>query len=142
MVEVNEPGRKEKSSLALKPFSFHNAISNKVQQMHGDFGSAAIKAGFTTKYCNEKTKIALIKVRHGPHRIVASSLPFVDQIEGKNIFLRTLYLGATLKQCFKFLQMYQRKRLMEVFATLMTDADKEAYKAAVMDMTINNIEMT
>ena len=93
--------------------------------IHGDFGTASIRPGFTgrlgsligdctclsekesciyffsAKYCNELTRIAIIRVRHGPHQLVSSILPLITSIGKYKVTLRTLYVGATLKNCYK-----------------------------------------
>lgn len=58
---------------------------------------------FLVKYCNEYTRVAVVRARHGPHRLVASCLPLVTQLEQIPVSLKTLYTGATLMQCNKFL---------------------------------------
>jgi hypothetical protein len=55
------------------------------------------------KYCNVYTRVAVVRARHGPHRLVASCLPLVTQLEQIPVSLKTLYTGATLMQCNKFL---------------------------------------
>lgn len=97
--------------------ALYRAVNKKVQQLHGDFGVAAIKSGFLAKYCNPQLRIALLRVRHGPHRFVASSLPFVNLIDGKKVVIRSLYTGATIRNCFKFLLKYQQQKIY-------TDLDK------------------
>lgn len=80
VVEINPEYKSSDDSLELKGGSLHNAITDAVQKLHGDFGVAAIRAGLVTKYCNEKTRIAIIRTRHGPHRLVASALPFITKV--------------------------------------------------------------
>ncbi|GLV34119.1 POP5 ribonuclease P/MRP subunit [Carabus blaptoides fortunei] len=112
LVEVNP----EKPILNYEPYkinpdTLYRAVIKKVQQLHGDFGVAAVKSGFLAKYCNPQLRIALFRARHGPHKIVASSLPFVDLIDGKKIVMRSLYTGATIRNCFKFLIKYQQQKI-------------------------------
>jgi RNase P/RNase MRP subunit POP5 len=56
------------------------------------------------KYCNEWTRVAVVRVRHGAHRLVASCLPLLQQVEQHTVTVTTLYTGATLRQCYKFIQ--------------------------------------
>ncbi|XP_046402272.1 ribonuclease P/MRP protein subunit POP5 [Ischnura elegans] len=95
--------------------ALYHSLINKVQQLHGDFGTAAIKVGFSAKYFNEPTKMAIIRVRHGPHRFILSSLPFVNEIDRHKVVINTLYVGATLLHCNKFLQKYQRRKLEQTW---------------------------
>lgn len=82
-----------------------------MEQLHGDFACAAITAGFVVKYCNEYTRIALIRARFGPHRFVQSSIPFITSIDNQQGYINILYVGATIKQAAKFIKEYQRKRI-------------------------------
>lgn len=122
--------------LKLRPYSFYEAIIEKIQQLHGDYGIALVKPGFMTKYCNETTRIALMKAKHEYYRILASTLPFVNVIDGKNISLNTIYTGATMKQCFKFIQIHQRKHLNLAWSKLKTDEEKKAFESAVMNFDV------
>ena len=56
------------------------------------------------KYCNEWTRVAVVRVRHGAHRLVASCLPLLQQVDQHTVTVTTLYTGATLRQCYKFIQ--------------------------------------
>ncbi|KRT82013.1 hypothetical protein AMK59_5801, partial [Oryctes borbonicus] len=121
VTSISDIDKEENTPLTLKPASLHVAINDKVQQLYGDFGVAAIRAGFTAKYCNEQTRIAVIRVRHGPHRFVTSSLPCIKTIEKKRVILNILYVGATIKQCFKFLLVYQQRKFDQFCSKLKTD---------------------
>ncbi|XP_044733303.1 ribonuclease P/MRP protein subunit POP5 [Chrysoperla carnea] len=133
-VEITPVEKHSAKIFELKPNGLYNAIIAKVQQLHGDFGVAAIKAGFVAKYCNKLTRIALVKVRHGPHRFVTSSLPFITSIDTKAVTIRTLYTGATIKQCFKFIIGYQKTKLIETLRTFKTNEEKENFRKAIMDL--------
>ena len=52
-------------------------------------------------YSNAETHLVLIQCRHGPHRLVASSLPFLTKINDEKVLPRLIYTGATLKNCYK-----------------------------------------
>lgn len=106
----------------------------KVQQLHGDFGVAAIRAGFTAKYCNEKTRVAIIRIRHGPHKLVASALPCINMIDNKQVILNSLYTGATLRQCYKFLLNYQQRKFDQFCVNLKTDDEKLAMREALLNL--------
>jgi hypothetical protein len=45
VIEVNPTNRKLDAALILKPTSLYSSITNKVHQLHGDFGVAATKSG-------------------------------------------------------------------------------------------------
>ncbi|XP_004930391.1 ribonuclease P/MRP protein subunit POP5 [Bombyx mandarina] len=140
-VEIVCPTVSEKTPLQLKPGIFHSTVLHKVQQIHGDFGVAAIKSGFLTKYCNESTRIAIIRVRHGPHRFVTSSLPFVKTIGKLNVRLNTLHVGATLKHTFKFIQKFQRAYLDARWVKLKTPEERQQLEQAVLDFTKTDVKI-
>lgn len=54
-------------------------------------------------YCNEITHIAIIRVRHGPHKIVTSSFPAITSLGNVQAKINTLYVGGTLHQCYKMI---------------------------------------
>ena len=56
------------------------------------------------KYCNAVTHVVLLRVSHAAHRLLASALPFLTSLEKQPITPRTLYVGATIMHCFKFLK--------------------------------------
>ncbi|XP_013196223.2 ribonuclease P/MRP protein subunit POP5 [Amyelois transitella] len=138
-VEIAAPDIPNSKPLSLKSKIFHDTVASKVQQLHGDFGSAAVRTGFLTKYCNENTRIAIIRVRHGPHHFVTSSLPFVSKIGKLDARLKTLHVGATLKHSFKFIQKHQRMYLDKMWAKLKTDEERRMMEAAVMDFTKTDV---
>ncbi|KAL1141013.1 hypothetical protein AAG570_000939, partial [Ranatra chinensis] len=85
----------------LKSALLRDAITSAVEELHGDYGVSAVRGGFTARYCNEVTRVAIIRARHGPHQLITSSLPYIVLIGNCAVTLRTLYVGATLQQCYK-----------------------------------------
>lgn len=128
---VNEIG-KEQVPCKFGDFLLCEAINDKVQQLYGDFGVAAIRAGLSTKYVNEHTKIAIVKARRGPHKFVASSLPCIKTIDKRPVIVNTIYMGASIKQCFLFLRSYQQRHFDMYCKTLVTDEEKLAFKEAIL----------
>nr|CAG4644411.1 EOG090X0GYO [Lepidurus arcticus] len=115
---------KEFDAFELKPYELLHSIIKYVNQIHGDFGVASIQAGFQAKYCNANTRITILRVRHGPHRILASTLPFITSINRKEVLLQTLYTGATMHHCFLFLKNYHKKKLEEALKNARSEADR------------------
>ncbi|XP_076751383.1 POP5 ribonuclease P/MRP subunit [Xylocopa sonorina] len=128
-------GDKSNKPFPLKTTALHVAIEQKVQQLYGDFGVAAIKAGFSAKYCNVHTKIALVKTRHGPHKFLLSAIPVITDIAGRLVSVKILYVGATLKHCFLFIKKHQQQKLEQVWNTLRTDAERRNMENALMTLT-------
>lgn len=129
---VNETG-KEQVSAKFSDYSLVHAVNEKVQQLFGDFGVAAIRAGLSTKYVNAHTKIGVIRVRRGPHKFVASSLPCIKHIDDRPVIVNTLYMGASIRQCFLFLRTYQQKQFDLYCKSLVTDEEKLALKEAMLN---------
>lgn len=121
IAEIKELGEADDKPLKLNSTSIYFHLMKKIQQLHGDFGVAAVKTGLNVKYCNEQTRLVVIRARHGPHRFVASSLPILDAIDTKRVIVNTLYVGATLKQCFKFVLRHQQEKHDEFVNTLKGD---------------------
>lgn len=140
-VEIESPTVPDRRPLQLKPNVFHDTIVGKIEQLHGEFGIAAVKTGFLTKYCNENTRIAILRARHGPHKFVTSSLPFIDKIDKLDVRLNTLHVGATLKHSFKFIQKHQRAYLNSVWSSLKSDEERKQLEAAVMDFSKTDVRI-
>lgn len=113
MVEITPKHWKEDPTIPFNTSSqlIARALQQKIQQLYGDFGSAAIYSGFHIKYCNEYTRIAIIRSRHGPHRFIATTIPFINYLDKGNVVVRSLYVGATIKHCNKFIKEYQQKKI-------------------------------
>ncbi|XP_043273303.1 ribonuclease P/MRP protein subunit POP5 [Venturia canescens] len=133
-IEIVPQGNEDKP-LVLKTTALHLAIQDKVQKLYGDFGQAAIKAGFNAKYCNTHTRIALIKVRHGPHKFVIDSLPFISDVGGRLVKVNIIYVGATMKHCFNYIKKHQRKKLEELWSSLRTDMERKQMQDALTTLT-------
>ncbi|XP_050678530.1 ribonuclease P/MRP protein subunit POP5 isoform X1 [Leptidea sinapis] len=140
-IEVCSSEVPENKPLALKSYLFHEALMDKIQQLHGDFGIAAVRTGLLTKYCNENTRIAIIRCRHGPHKFVTSALPFLTKFGKLDVTLRTLHVGATLKHSFVFIQKHQRSYLDLMWSKLKTDDERKALEAAVLDFTKTDVSL-
>uniref|UniRef100_A0A1B6DKF7 Ribonuclease P/MRP protein subunit POP5 n=1 Tax=Clastoptera arizonana TaxID=38151 RepID=A0A1B6DKF7_9HEMI len=134
VIEVN-PVEKLKKGINLRSSLLYNSVITAVQKFHGDFGVAAIRAGLSAKYCNEVTRTALIRLRHGPHRLLSSILPLVNEIGYQKVQVKTLYVGATLKQCYKFLRNYQKQMLMKIWRSLETKELQTQMEESIMDLT-------
>ncbi|XP_017890181.1 ribonuclease P/MRP protein subunit POP5 [Ceratina calcarata] len=128
-------GNKSEKPFPLKTTTLHFTIQRKVEQLYGEFGDAAIKAGFTAKYCNAHTRIALVKTRHGPHTFLLTAIPAINDIAGRLVSVKILYVGATLKHCFLFIKRYQHKKLEETWNTLKTETERRNMENALMTLT-------
>ncbi|XP_019878639.1 ribonuclease P/MRP protein subunit POP5 [Aethina tumida] len=134
VVQVNRENDQPVSVLKMSASLLNDCIKEKVQDLYGDFGVAAIHAGFTAKYCNEYTRIAIIRARKGPHRMVAASVPCVKEAHGKPIALNILYVGSSMRHCFIFIKNYQEKRFNEFCCNLKTDEEKEEIRKILLNL--------
>ncbi|KAL1494308.1 hypothetical protein ABEB36_009927 [Hypothenemus hampei] len=124
----------------IQPFRLQDkvlnqAIQSEVQLIHGDFGVASIRSGFQVKYCNDLTRIAIIRCTHGPHKLVTSVLPLITNLPylTAGIFVNILYTGATLKQCFNFIKTHQERKYNEFCACLKSEEEKNELRNAVLN---------
>nr|CAG4650591.1 EOG090X0GYO [Sida crystallina] len=101
------------------------AVIQATEQIHGEFGAAALRNGMNVKYCNQLTRIGMIRTRHGPHRLLGSSLPFVSKIGKKPVRLDNVYTGATMVKCFLFLKKYQREKLEEMLKKCKNNVERQ-----------------
>ncbi|XP_043471947.1 uncharacterized protein LOC122504772 [Leptopilina heterotoma] len=122
-------------TLILKTTGLHHAIQKQVHHDYGDLGQAAINAGFNAKYCNTQTGIALVKVRHGPHKFLLTSVPKINKIGDQTVDVKILYVGATLRHCFLFVKKHQQKKLNEIWKNLKTDEQRHQMEELFMGMT-------
>ncbi|XP_018398598.1 PREDICTED: uncharacterized protein LOC108776478 [Cyphomyrmex costatus] len=120
---------------AWKNTHVSNAIKLKVQQLFGDVGVAAIMDGFDAKYCNVQTKIAIVRLRHGPHKYALHAIPLVNDVGGRLVKTKILYVGATLKHCFLFIRKHQERKLEQLWSKLPTEADKKRMETFLMTLT-------
>ena len=97
--------------LDIKDNDLALAVKDIVEHIHGDFGRAAITTGLRAIYSNPETHLAMIQCRHGSHRLVGSSLPFLTSIGNEKLVPKLIYTGATIKNCFKRMELYQKKQL-------------------------------
>ncbi|XP_014479704.1 PREDICTED: uncharacterized protein LOC106746996 isoform X2 [Dinoponera quadriceps] len=129
------PHKNNDKLLSLKATALQDAIQQKVQTMFGDFGVAAIKAAFRSRYCNTHTKIAMIKAGHGPHKFLLRAIPLINDISGRHVKISILYVGATMKHCFLFIRKHQEKKLEQIWASLRTETERKEMEKVLMTLT-------
>ncbi|KAH0952302.1 hypothetical protein HN011_005341 [Eciton burchellii] len=129
------PHNKDVKSLMLKSTALSNAVQQKVQELYGDFGLAAIRDGFNAKYCNVHTRIAVIRTRHGPHKFLLRAIASVNDVAGRLVKTNILYVGATMKHCFLFIRKHQERKLEEMWSKLRTETERTEMTTALMTLT-------
>ncbi|XP_058791633.1 uncharacterized protein LOC131664500 [Phymastichus coffea] len=133
-IQVSTRDKSDKA-FNLKTTALHDAIKKKVKEMYGDYGEAASQAGFSAKYCNSYTKIGLIKIRHGPHMFLLNAIPKINDLGGKLVTVKILYVGATMKHCFLFIRKYQRNKLELMWKELKSEKEKKDCEQKLMTMS-------
>lgn len=58
----------------------YSSIMKSVAKYYGDLGAASVQFGLKCKYCNDQTRIAIIRVKHKIHRFVTSILPLISVV--------------------------------------------------------------
>ncbi|KAL7307528.1 uncharacterized protein LOC106655770 [Trichogramma pretiosum] len=132
ITEKTKLDQKRPIAWKIKNGAIHDAINKKCSQMYGDLGSASIKAGFTAKYFNAFTRIAFVRSRHGPHEFILKVLPKITEISGKEVHVKILYIGGTLKHCFMYVKNYQEKKMEEIYSDAKTESQKSELEEALM----------
>lgn len=88
-------------------------LRDKIQHFWGDYGTACLLR-LNVKYLNDKTRICIIQVNFDAARFVTSTLPLMTVVGKVLARFRILYVGATIKQCKRFIIKYhQLKGLQE-----------------------------
>jgi ribonuclease P/MRP protein subunit POP5 len=87
--------------LALSDAQLIKAIRELVGRLHGDHGRAVATSGLRLVYLNGATGVALVCCRHGPHRLLASALPFLSQVGQEDIIATLIYTGATVRNTYE-----------------------------------------
>ncbi|CAG9763382.1 unnamed protein product [Ceutorhynchus assimilis] len=136
VIEVNPRDQNETDTLhpfKLSQTALNQTVQGKVDQLHGDFGAAAILAGFSAKYVNPYTRIGIIRCRSGPHKLITSTIPFITQVDSCQVSVNILYVGATIKKCFNFVKLHQQRKSDEYCIKLESDEAKKSLKEALMN---------
>ena len=102
-VRPHNPGKRafQSQAVQLSDQTLSKALRDLVLNFHGDHGLASVTGGLRIVYCNPITHLMLIASRHGPHRLVASVLPFLTEIDGSMFVPNLIYTGATVRNCYK-----------------------------------------
>ncbi|XP_028566390.2 ribonuclease P/MRP protein subunit POP5 isoform X1 [Podarcis muralis] len=118
----------------------HNAVKNAVARIHGDFGLACCSIAFSVKYLNAYTGVVLLCCRKDFYRLLGSSLPFISHLENKNqcypCSFNTLYVGATIRRCQKFLIQYNKDQLLLLLRNCSNEADRQAIQKSMQSCAL------
>ncbi|XP_049293941.1 ribonuclease P/MRP protein subunit POP5 [Anopheles funestus] len=108
LVQIRCNERPANEPIAISSSSLYWYIMDQVKRYYGEFGCASMLR-LNVIYFNAKTHLCIIQSRHGPHRFITSILPLLTVAGSEVARYRTLYVGATVKQCQKFIIKYQQR---------------------------------
>lgn len=117
--------------LTFSQFSILQSIENAIRLMYGDFGFGVTHSGLCIKMYNSYTRIFLLRGKRQHHTIIAGSLPFVQQIGDKQISIKVLHIGGTIRTCLNFLRKYDHEQLMMLISRCKTEEEKESIKKEI-----------
>ncbi|XP_053688369.1 uncharacterized protein LOC128737699 [Sabethes cyaneus] len=125
--------RSETDAFALTSSHLNNFLKQKIEKYYGEFGIASMLR-LHVIYFNAKTRLCVIQARHGPHRFVTSILPLLTVADTEAVRYRTLYVGATLQQCQKFIARYQQEYVNRMIGHCKGISQKELFIQEVTEM--------
>ncbi|XP_030385196.1 ribonuclease P/MRP protein subunit POP5 isoform X1 [Scaptodrosophila lebanonensis] len=108
-----------------------------VKKYYGVYGLGLLEHGFRVKYCNERTKIAIIRCLHRGQHFVSSMLPLITLIGEVRAKFRTLYTGATIIQCNKFIIKHQRQFLDRMMGQIESAKERQDIFKRVMEFDLD-----
>jgi ribonuclease P/MRP protein subunit POP5 len=161
-VHFNSPAKLDASSYMLLQIKSEKNIKvsqaeiadnfkKSVLRYYGDFGAASI-ANFGVKYFNEKHKLVIVRVSHGPHRFLSSILPLLTTVSHLTTFkaiansslqagkelarYRILYIGATIRQCKKHIVKHQNEFLRQTVGNFKDETERKD----VLENLVKNLD--
>lgn len=75
-----EPQNAVTGSLSFSDGAIYSSITKLVLKYYGDLGAASIRFGLKCKYCNDQTRVAIVRIKHRIHRFVTSILPMTSVV--------------------------------------------------------------
>uniref|UniRef100_A0A182MN84 Ribonuclease P/MRP protein subunit POP5 n=1 Tax=Anopheles culicifacies TaxID=139723 RepID=A0A182MN84_9DIPT len=108
LMQIRCNNRPASEPVVISSQTLRTYIDNQVERYYGEFATASM-IRLNVIYFNAKTHLCIIQTRHGPHRFITSILPLLTVAGSEIARYRTLYVGATLKQCQNFIVKYQQR---------------------------------
>lgn len=84
MVQI-VPQKDVSGGITFSDMAIYGSLLKSVQKYYGDVGFASVKFGLKCKYCNDQTRIAIIRLKHKVHRFVTTILPLPSIVSIKFI---------------------------------------------------------
>ncbi|XP_040157907.1 uncharacterized protein LOC120897250 [Anopheles arabiensis] len=108
LVQIRCNNREDTAPVTIESNTLLKYIRENIERYYGEFGIASMLRT-NVIYFNAKTHLCIIQAMHGPHRFITSILPLLTVAGPEIARYRTLYVGATLMQCNKFILKYQQR---------------------------------
>ncbi|KAM7355557.1 POP5 ribonuclease P/MRP subunit [Cochliomyia hominivorax] len=131
------PQNTQAKVLHIKDHVLAKCILSNVQKYYGIYGAGLLEHGFRVKYCNERTKIAIIRCSHYSHKYVTSILPLITMISDTRAKFRTIYIGATIMQCNKFIIRHQQQFLDRMVGQIESAKERQDMIKRVLEFEVN-----
>ena len=80
MIKIVLEDKSKSGSISFSDYAVYQAITKLIQKYHGHFGVGTAKSGLKCKYCNDQTRIAIVRVKRDTHRFVTSVLPLASVV--------------------------------------------------------------
>uniref|UniRef100_A0A336LZ22 Ribonuclease P/MRP protein subunit POP5 n=1 Tax=Culicoides sonorensis TaxID=179676 RepID=A0A336LZ22_CULSO len=128
--------RPEMEPLKITSEELYSQIKTKIHKYYGDYGISCLLR-LNVKYFNEKTHMCIIQATHGPHRYVTSTLPLMTVIGKEPARFRILYVGATVKQCNKFIVNFQEQYINKMVSSFKNNMERTKFMNEVKQV-LNN----
>lgn len=95
----------------------------------GEWGLARVLQSLQVRYLNSLTNLAIIRVARADSRTMAALLGFFSAMKQKQLILRTVHLGGTIRSCQKRAVLVQKQRLQELRRQIESPASTEGAQA-------------
>ncbi|XP_050075873.1 ribonuclease P/MRP protein subunit POP5 [Anopheles maculipalpis] len=133
LVQVRCNDKPADESVAISSTTMYHQLCGQVERYYGEFGIASM-LHLRVVYFNDKTHLCIIQSRHGPHRFITSILPLITTAGTQMARYRILYVGATVKQCQKFIIKYQQRYINKTIGNYRGEMQKQQLIADVTKM--------
>ncbi|KAH9492189.1 RNA-binding protein pop5 [Bulinus truncatus] len=123
LCEIVLPGQ-ENHSIPFDKNKIYQAVKASIINNHGDYGLGALQQSLRVNYVNVDTKIAIIRGERRFFQMLTSSLVFIRKVGKHDVIFRTLHIGGSLRQCYKFLIKYHQKNFPLLYQACQTEDEK------------------
>ncbi|KAH8319398.1 hypothetical protein KR067_007248, partial [Drosophila pandora] len=125
------------NTLRINDHTLSKCLLQNVEKYHGVYGLGLIENGFRVKYCNDRTKTAIIRCLHRGQKFISSVLPLITLIGDVRAKFRTLYIGATIIQCNKFIIKHQKQFLDKAMGQMASANERQDLFKRVMEFDMD-----